>query len=64
MARKQMNKNFIVGWIAYEQVNLVPINFTERALKYLYVDKLDPESKIWILRPGRILDYESDSKVD
>lgn len=52
-----MNKNFVVGWIVYEQTNLMPINFTERALKYLYIDKLDPEAKNWVLRPGGILDY-------
>ena len=53
-----MNKNFVVGWIVYEQTNLMPINFTERALKYLYIDKLDPKDKSWVLRPGGILDYE------
>ena len=53
-----MNKNFVVGWIVYEQASLMPINFTERALKYLYVDKLDPKDKNWTLLSGEILDYE------
>jgi len=44
-------------WTVYERINLMPINFTERALKYLYVDKLNPKSKIWVLLPGGILDY-------
>ena len=43
-----------IGWTIYEQTNLMPINFTERALKYLYIDKLDPKSKIWVLLPGGI----------
>ena len=53
-----MNKNFVVGWIVYEQTNLMPINFTERALKYLYVDKFDLEGKTWVLLPGGVLNYE------
>ena len=59
-----MNKNFVVGWIVYEQASLMPINFTERALKYLYIDKLDPEDKNWTLLSGGVLDYESNSKMD
>jgi hypothetical protein len=60
-----MNKNNKIGWTISERVDLMPINFTERALKYLYVDKLDPKDKFWILLPGGVVDYnEPNSKVD
>ena len=47
---------------------MVPISpacqISSQSLKYLYIDKLDPEGKTWVLRSGGILDYEPDSKMD
>lgn len=58
-----MNNKFIVLDVS-EITSFVPINFTERALKYLYIDKFDPKDKNWTLLSGGVLDYESNSKMD
>jgi len=50
-------KNKFIGWEVSEITSIIPINFTERALKYLYVDKFDPKDKNWVLLPGGTLDY-------
>lgn len=54
-----MNDKFIILDV-FEITSIVPINFTERALRHLYVDKLNLKDKDWILQPGGILDYEND----
>ena len=57
-------KNNKISWEVYETISFVPCNFTEKTLRYLYVNKLNLENVDWQLLPGGILDLkERENKI-